>query len=207
MIGHNWGRLRLLAARFVADRAEELHQRRQPGDFTTNSAALLFYPRVRFTSSLTWTPNDTWSVNWTADWQTAQDIVQRPRLRRQRRHRVRSSTSTPATSPATTSRSATTSATTCRCAPAWSTPSTPSRPLARVDAVLELRPLRPSLLHRPELPSVLRFGVNPRRKGRLARAALFRWHADVWKIGYLRSRLTKFVASTRPTQRYRVTFS
>lgn len=34
-----------------------------------------FYPRVRFTSSLTWTPNETWSVNWTADWQAAQNIV------------------------------------------------------------------------------------------------------------------------------------
>jgi outer membrane receptor protein involved in Fe transport len=27
------------------------------------------------TSSLTWTPNETWSVNWTADWQTSQNIV------------------------------------------------------------------------------------------------------------------------------------
>jgi outer membrane receptor protein involved in Fe transport len=31
---------------------------------------------VRFTSSLTYTPNDVWSVNWTADWQTSQDIIQ-----------------------------------------------------------------------------------------------------------------------------------
>ena len=38
-------------------------------------AGTLFYPRVRFTSSLTWTPNETWSVNWTADWQAAQNIV------------------------------------------------------------------------------------------------------------------------------------
>lgn len=35
----------------------------------------LFYPRVRLTSSLTWVPNDTWSVNWTMDWQTAQEIA------------------------------------------------------------------------------------------------------------------------------------
>jgi len=38
-------------------------------------AGTLFYPRVRMTSSLTWTPNEVWSVNWTADWQTAQNIV------------------------------------------------------------------------------------------------------------------------------------
>ncbi|HEX8471367.1 MAG TPA: TonB-dependent receptor [Brevundimonas sp.] len=38
-------------------------------------AGTLYYPRVRFTSSLTWTPNETWSVNWTADWQSAQNIV------------------------------------------------------------------------------------------------------------------------------------
>ena len=39
-------------------------------------AGTLFYPRLRMTSSLTWTPNEIWSVNWTADWQTSQDIVQ-----------------------------------------------------------------------------------------------------------------------------------
>jgi len=31
------------------------------------------YPRVRFTSGLTYTPNETWSINWTVDWQTAVD--------------------------------------------------------------------------------------------------------------------------------------
>ncbi|MDP3406205.1 MAG: TonB-dependent receptor [Brevundimonas sp.] len=45
-------------------------------DFT-ESASLVFFPRVRLTSSLTWAPNEIWSVNWTMDWQTAQDIVQR----------------------------------------------------------------------------------------------------------------------------------
>ena len=33
----------------------------------------IFYPRVRLTSSLTWSPNDIWSVNWSMDWQTAQN--------------------------------------------------------------------------------------------------------------------------------------
>ncbi|QDH74064.1 TonB-dependent receptor [Brevundimonas sp. M20] len=39
----------------------------------TELSAGVFYPRVRFTSSLTWVPNDTWSVNWSMDWQTAQN--------------------------------------------------------------------------------------------------------------------------------------
>lgn len=45
-----------------------------PSDYD-ELASNLFYPRVRFTSSLTWTPNEVWSLNWTADWQAAQDIV------------------------------------------------------------------------------------------------------------------------------------
>ncbi|MGV9008805.1 TonB-dependent receptor domain-containing protein [Brevundimonas sp.] len=43
-----------------------------PTQFTDLSSGLN-YPRVRLSSSLTWSPNSTWSVNWTADWQTAQD--------------------------------------------------------------------------------------------------------------------------------------
>ena len=46
-----------------------------PGDFT-ESSSLLYYPRVRLSSSLTYRPNDVWSFNWTMDWQTAQDISQ-----------------------------------------------------------------------------------------------------------------------------------
>lgn len=34
-----------------------------------------FYPRVRFTSRLTWTPVDYLAVTWTADWQSSQDLV------------------------------------------------------------------------------------------------------------------------------------
>ena len=52
-------------------------------NFTDPSSPLIFsdlttsttYPRVRFSSSLTWTPNDTFSVNWTADWQASQDSL------------------------------------------------------------------------------------------------------------------------------------
>lgn len=33
------------------------------------------YPRVRMSSSVTWRPNDIWSLNWTADWQSSVNIV------------------------------------------------------------------------------------------------------------------------------------
>lgn len=42
-------------------------------DFNGSRGAL-FYPNV-FTASLTYTPNDVWSVNWTADWQSANNIA------------------------------------------------------------------------------------------------------------------------------------
>ncbi len=41
----------------------------------TEISSTPFYPRVRLTSSLTWSPNDVWSVNWSVDWQTAQNSV------------------------------------------------------------------------------------------------------------------------------------
>jgi outer membrane receptor protein involved in Fe transport len=46
-----------------------------PGAFTEN-ASTVFYPRVRFTSSLAWKPIDTLTLTWTADWQTSQDLAQ-----------------------------------------------------------------------------------------------------------------------------------
>lgn len=45
-----------------------------PAAFTASEGNLNL-PRVRFSSSLTWVPTERMSVNWTADWQTAQDIV------------------------------------------------------------------------------------------------------------------------------------
>ncbi|WP_313012584.1 TonB-dependent receptor domain-containing protein [Brevundimonas sp.] len=33
------------------------------------------YPRVRLSSSLAWRPNDTWNINWTADWQSSANII------------------------------------------------------------------------------------------------------------------------------------
>ncbi|GAA0384791.1 TonB-dependent receptor [Brevundimonas terrae] len=41
----------------------------------TELASGLEYPRVRLSSSVAWRPNDKWNVNWTADWQTSQNII------------------------------------------------------------------------------------------------------------------------------------
>ena len=73
--GRDWGRLDYaLAGSWLIDQKEFLNAD-DPSD-STELASGLSYPRVRMSSSLTWTPNDVWSVNWTADWQAAQDIVQ-----------------------------------------------------------------------------------------------------------------------------------
>ncbi|MBU1324851.1 MAG: TonB-dependent receptor [Alphaproteobacteria bacterium] len=73
--GRPWGNLRYsLGGLWLIDQQQFLNAD-DPADFD-ELASTLFYPRVRFTSSLTYEPNDVWSVNWTADWQSAQDIVQ-----------------------------------------------------------------------------------------------------------------------------------
>jgi len=72
--GRNWGVFDYsLAGSWLIEQKQFLNEA-DPGDFD-ELASTLQYPRVRFTSSLTWTPNETWSVNWTADWQSAQNIV------------------------------------------------------------------------------------------------------------------------------------
>ncbi len=50
-----------------------------PGDFTELASTLnaTVYPRVRMTSSLSWTPVERVTFTWDADFQTAVDIVQR----------------------------------------------------------------------------------------------------------------------------------
>lgn len=46
-----------------------------PNDFT-ESSSLLYYPRVRMTSSLSYMPTENFSATWSVDWQSAQDIIQ-----------------------------------------------------------------------------------------------------------------------------------
>lgn len=73
--GRNWGRLDYsIGGLWLIDQKQFLNAD-DAADFD-ELASSLFYPRVRFTSSLTYAPNEIWSINWTADWQTAQDIVQ-----------------------------------------------------------------------------------------------------------------------------------
>lgn len=73
--GRNWGRLDYSLGGLWLIEQKQFLNADDPSDFD-ELAGTLFYPRVRMTSSLTWSPNEIWSVNWTADWQTAQDIVQ-----------------------------------------------------------------------------------------------------------------------------------
>ncbi len=79
MMGRNWGRLDYsLAGSWLIEQKNFLNES-DAGDFDELASTLAVggsYPRVRLSSSLTWTPNEVWSINWTADWQAAQDIVQ-----------------------------------------------------------------------------------------------------------------------------------
>jgi len=72
--GRNWGRLDYSLGGLWLIEQEQFLNSSDPEDGTELSSGL-FYPRVRLTSSLTYSPNDIWSVNWTMDWQTSQDIV------------------------------------------------------------------------------------------------------------------------------------
>jgi len=74
MMGRNWGRLNYSIGGLWLIEQEDFFNSTDPTDGTEFSSTL-FFPRVRFTSSLTYTPNDVWSVNWSVDWQTAQNTV------------------------------------------------------------------------------------------------------------------------------------
>lgn len=78
MIGHNWGRLDYsLGGTWLIEQQEFLDST-NPDNFNELAGRAIAggsFPRVRFSSSLTYTPNTTWSINWTADWQSAQNIV------------------------------------------------------------------------------------------------------------------------------------
>ena len=72
--GHNWGRLDYKMAGSWLIEQENFLDPANPNAYTSSRGTTSF-PNVRFTSSLTYTPNDIWSVNWTADWQSAQNIA------------------------------------------------------------------------------------------------------------------------------------
>ena len=70
--GLDWGRLDYRVAGTWLLEQKQFNNASNPADFTQQDGNI-FFPRTRLTSSLTWSPNDIWSVNWTMDWQTSQD--------------------------------------------------------------------------------------------------------------------------------------
>jgi len=72
VFGRNWGRFDYRVGGLWLIEQEQFLNVADPTD-GTELGSTIFFPRVRLSSSLTWSPNDIWSVNWTADWQTAQD--------------------------------------------------------------------------------------------------------------------------------------
>ncbi|WP_309091969.1 TonB-dependent receptor domain-containing protein, partial [Phenylobacterium sp.] len=74
MFGRNWGRLDYSVRGLWLIEQKQFNNANDPNDYTGLDSTLT-YPRVRLTSSLTYSPNEVWSVNWTMDWQTAQDIT------------------------------------------------------------------------------------------------------------------------------------
>lgn len=77
MLGRNWGVFQHSVNGSWLIEQKNFNNIENPNDFTELSSTL-FYPRTRLTSTLTWqTPFEPLRVTWVADWQTAQDIVQR----------------------------------------------------------------------------------------------------------------------------------
>ena len=78
--GKNWGSFDWrLNGSWLIEQKQFLNES-DPGDYDELAASIgldgaSVYPRVRMASSLSWRPNDTWNVNWTADWQSAANIV------------------------------------------------------------------------------------------------------------------------------------
>lgn len=72
VFGRNWGRFDYRVSGLWLIEQENFTNVADPTD-GTEFGSTIFFPRVRLTSSLTWSPNDIWSVNWSVDWQTAQD--------------------------------------------------------------------------------------------------------------------------------------
>src|SRR5690606_6819809 len=74
MIGRNWGRFDYSIGGLWLIQQDNFLSTANPNAYTP-LASRPFYPRVRFTSRLAWSPNQDWTVTWVADWQTSQDIV------------------------------------------------------------------------------------------------------------------------------------
>lgn len=74
LFGRNWGRIDYSIGGTWLIEQKNFNNAQNASDYTGLDSTL-YYPRVRYTSSLTYSPTDRLSVNWTVDWQTAQDII------------------------------------------------------------------------------------------------------------------------------------
>ncbi|CAN5171064.1 TonB-dependent receptor [soil metagenome] len=72
--GHDWGQLRYRIAGSWLIEQQTFENIADPTAYT-ESASTVFFPRVRFTSQLTWEPTDRLTLNWVADFQTSQNII------------------------------------------------------------------------------------------------------------------------------------
>ncbi len=70
--GLNLGRLDYRVAGNWLIEQKQFNNAQNPNDYTGLDSTI-YYPRVRLTSALTYTPNDVWSLTWSVDWQTSQD--------------------------------------------------------------------------------------------------------------------------------------
>ena len=74
VFGRDFGRLSYsIAGLWLLDQQNFLNSA-DPSSFVENASTQTF-PRVRFNSTLSWSPNDTVRVSWNVNWQTAQDVV------------------------------------------------------------------------------------------------------------------------------------
>lgn len=76
LIGHDFGRIAYSLRGSWLIEQENYNNIDNPNDVTTLDTNL-FYPRVRFTSTVAYMPTDRLTLTWAMDWQTAQDIVKK----------------------------------------------------------------------------------------------------------------------------------
>lgn len=74
MFGHDWGTINWGVRGSWLIEQKTFNNISNPADFV-ESAGNPYYPRVRLSSSITWSPTDWLSATWTTDWQTSQDII------------------------------------------------------------------------------------------------------------------------------------
>lgn len=79
MLGRNWGRLDYSINGSWLIQQDNYNNINDRGDVTSYAGSAVTggsFPRVRFTSVLSWVPNETWRVTWKADWQSSQSIIE-----------------------------------------------------------------------------------------------------------------------------------